>query len=110
MSKPVEVVSPDLGGRFNAIVVIKPERDKLDTLKLTISVKEVPSSKSRIPGEKFSVPKTRKIKSKKTNKNKNKDKTTSKGKNVLKTLNKNNIKSIVSKTKTVTKKSKSKGK
>ena len=112
MSKPVEVVSPDLGGRFNAIVVIKPERDKLDTLKLTISVKEVPSSKSRIPGEKFSVPKTRKVKSKKTNTNKgkSKNKTTSNSKNVLKTLNKNNIKSIVSKTKTVTKKSKSKGK
>ena len=54
MSKPVEVVSPDLGGRFKAIVVIKPERDKLNTLKLTISVKEVPDSKSLIPGEEFS--------------------------------------------------------
>ena len=62
MSKPVEVISPDLGGKFNAIVVIKPERDGLDYLKLTISIKEVPSKKSRIPGEEFTVPQSRKIK------------------------------------------------
>ena len=65
MSKPVDVVSPELGGRFTAIVIIKPEREKLNALKLTISVKEVPDSKSLIPGEEFSVPTTRKVKSKK---------------------------------------------
>lgn len=62
MSKPVEVISPDLGGKFLAVVVIKPERDKVDYLKLTISIKEVPSKNSRIPGEKFVVPQVRKIK------------------------------------------------
>ena len=73
MSKPVEVVSPDLGGRFNAIVVVKPERDKVNALKLTISVKEVPDSQSLIPGEEFTVPGPRKVETKK-DKKKGKDK------------------------------------
>lgn len=100
MSKPVDVVSPEMGGRFNAIVVIKPEREKLNTLKLTISIKEVPDTKSLIPGEEFSIPTTRKI---------TKKKTSSKS-------NSNNSKSTTSnkkssgKSKLVTKKSKSKGK
>ena len=59
MSKPVEVISPELGGRFNAIVVIKPEHEKLDALKLTISIKEVPDSQSLIPGEEFTIPASR---------------------------------------------------
>ena len=61
VSKPVEVISPELGGKFNAIVTIKPERDRLDSLKLTIGIKEVPSSKSGIPGEVFTVPKSRDV-------------------------------------------------
>lgn len=90
MSKPVEVVSPEIGGRFNAIVVIKPERDKLNSLKLTISIKEIPSAKSKIPGEKFTVPKRRKIQSKKksnsksNSKNTKSDSKTSKNKNIPK--------------------------
>ena len=67
MSKPVEVLSPEFGGRFNAIVVVKPEHDKLDYLKLTIDIKEVPdSSQSLIPGEEFLVPATRIIEKKKS--------------------------------------------
>lgn len=108
MSKPVDVVSPDIGGQFKAIVVIKPEREKLNTLKLTISIKEVPDSKSLIPGEEFSVPKSRKVKSKKTNKKSNKKGNTKKtSKN---TIPKSILKKANSKIKTVTKKSKSKGK
>lgn len=61
MSKPVEVISPEFGGRFDAIVVIKPEHEKLDALKLTISIKEVPTSESMIPGESFTIPETRVI-------------------------------------------------
>lgn len=64
MSKQVEILSPDLGGRFNAIVVIKPERDKLDFLKLTISIKEVPDTKSLIPGEEFTIPAQRVVEEK----------------------------------------------
>lgn len=61
MSKPVEVISPEFGGRFDAIVKIKPEHDKLDALKLTIDIKEIPASESKIPGEEFTVPAPRKI-------------------------------------------------
>ena len=61
MSKQVEVISPELGGRFNAIVVIKPNHDKLDHLKLDISIKEVPGSESLIPGEEFTVPASREV-------------------------------------------------
>lgn len=68
MSKPVEVISPDFGGRFNAIVVIKPERDGLDWLKLDINVKEVPDTNSLIPGEEFIVPKSKKVEVKKETK------------------------------------------
>ena len=71
MSKPVEVVSPDMGGSFNAIVVVKPERPKLDYLKVTFSIKEIPDSQSRIPGEEFTVPATREVE---TKKGKDKDK------------------------------------
>ena len=65
MSKPVKVVSPEIGGSFKAIVTIKPEHDTPKSLKLTINIKEVPNKKSGIPGEKFTVPAARKIKVKK---------------------------------------------
>jgi len=62
MSKPVRVVSPELHGAFYAIVVIKPEYNNAsEYLKLTINIKEVPGRKSKIPGEEFVVPATRKI-------------------------------------------------
>lgn len=67
MRKPVRVVSPDIGGSFNAVVVIKPERETATYLKLTISIKEVVDGQSKIPGETFTVPKTKKIKVKKKN-------------------------------------------
>lgn len=69
MSKPVIVSSPELGDDFKAIVVVKPEHESYDMLKLTISIKEVPGQQSLIPGEEFIVPAPRKIKvtEKKTN-------------------------------------------
>ena len=75
MSKPVNVVSPDLGGSFNANVIIKPERDSPSYLKLTISIKEIPGPQSLIPGEEFIVPAPRKIAvtKKKNNKKQEKD-------------------------------------
>lgn len=109
MSKPVDVVSPDIGGQFKAIVIIKPERDKLNTLKLTISVKEVPDSKSLIPGEEFSVPKTRKVQSKKTKTTTIKTNTKKQSSTITK-LMKFASKNAGFKNKTITKKSKSKGK
>lgn len=89
MSKPVEVVSPELGGRFNAIVVIKPQRDKLTHLKLDISIKEVPDKNSLIPGEEFTVPASRDVK---PEKNKGKDKDNKK--NTKTTKNKSQINKI----------------
>ena len=97
MSKPVEVISPEIGGRFNAIVVIKPERKALDWLELSISIKEVPDTASLIPGEEFIIPKTKKVEVKKTTKKTDSKKSTDKASSKSK-----------SKTKTVAKKSKSK--
>ena len=74
MSKPVTVVSPELGGKFKANVVIVPEHAKLQTLELSITIKEIPGSKSKIPGESWTVPKTKKIDLKKKNEDKDKDK------------------------------------
>ena len=56
MSKPVEVISPEIGGRLNAIVVITPVHEKHGGLKLSIKIKEVPDSTSNIPGESWVVP------------------------------------------------------
>lgn len=98
MSKPVKVVSPDLGGSFNASVIIKPERESPRYLKLTITIKEIPGRESQIPGEKFTVPSPRKITVTKKKTSKKSDKTSSK-----------NGKSS-SKKKSISKKSKSKSK
>lgn len=104
MSKPVEVVSPELGGRFNAIVVIKPERKKLNFLELSISVKEIPDAQSLIPGESFVVPAPKKIAPKKDKKKDSKKDTKKDSKK-----NKKGTKKDTKKTKkTTTKKSKSK--
>lgn len=73
MSKPVTVSSPELGGSFTAIVVITPDHSKMNFLELSISIKEIPGSKSKIPGESWTVPKTKKIDLKK-NKGKGKGK------------------------------------
>ena len=82
MSKPVTVTSPEIGGSFSAIVVIKPVHETFNSLKLDISIKEVPDSKSRIPGKTNS-----KTNSKKT-KTKTKKKTTSKKSKTKKKKNK----------------------
>ena len=118
MSKPVDVTSPEIGGTFKAIVVIKPQRDKLTHLKLDISIKEVPDKESKIPGESFTVPASRDVKVEK-NKGKNtKNNSKSSSKNSNSTLNsitdpalKSKAQSLInqlkSKKKTVSKKTKS---
>ena len=55
MSKPVEVISKDMGGKFNAEVIIKKTRESVNYLKLEIQVIEIPN-KSKIPNEKLNVP------------------------------------------------------
>lgn len=112
MSKPVDVVSPELGGKFKANVVIVPDHAKLNSLELSITIKEIPGSKSLIPGESWVVPKTKKIDLKKKDK-KDTDKDTKKDtKKDSKSKSKTNSKSKSStknksKKKGVTKKNKS---
>lgn len=101
MGKPVQVVSPDLGGTFTANVIIKPERETVNYLKLTINIKEIPDKVSMIPGEKFTIPSTKKIKVKKKKKQKkDSSKKSKKGKS------KSKKKTISKKTKSKTKKNK----
>lgn len=80
VSKPVEVVSPYMGGTFKALIQITPSfpENSPNHMDLDVTVTEVPDKKSRIPGESFSVPKTKKIsvKVKQSTKKKSKTKTT----------------------------------
>ena len=99
MSKPVDVVSPELGGKFKAMVVIKPEHTNLNSLELSINIKEIPDSKSQIPGESFTIPKSRKVETKKVKKTTTKKSTTSKS-----SKTKSKKKSVSKKTKSVSKK------
>jgi len=65
MSKPVEVISPELGGKFMANIVVKPTHTKQSHLELSIDIKEVPGKDSLIPGEsKFVVPAVKKVEGK----------------------------------------------
>ena len=93
MSKPVEIRSPYMGGKFNALVTISksfPENSP-NHMDLDVNITEIPGKKSLIPGEKFTVPKSKKIStktvvkvSKKTNGSKKSGKTNSKNKSVKK--------------------------
>ena len=107
MSKPVVVESPEIGGKFKAIVVIKPEHVSLNSLELTISIKEVPDRNSKIPGESFTVPSSKKI----TVNKKKKSAADKLGKTVVGTSKKASTKnktSKKSKKNTISKKTKSK--
>ena len=48
MSKPVEVISPELGGKFMAEVVVKPVHTKYSHLELSVTVTEIPEKDSNI--------------------------------------------------------------
>ena len=95
MSKPVEVISPYMGGKFNASVIINksfPENSP-NHMDLDINITEIPNKKSLIPGESFTVPKTRKISTKtkvKTTKKTKTSKKSSKSKSKTKSVKKKN--------------------
>lgn len=63
VSKPVEVISKYMGGKFNAIIKLEPSfpENSPNHMDLNVTVTEVPEVKSRIPGERFTVPKPKKI-------------------------------------------------
>lgn len=64
MSKPVEIISKYMGGKFNALVKIRKNNQESTParMKLNIIITEVPELNSNIPGEsKFVVPSVKKI-------------------------------------------------
>ena len=62
INNPCTVISPYMGGKFQAEVTIKKiaEESSPNDLKLEIHIIEIPD-KSNISGEKFTVPKTKKV-------------------------------------------------
>lgn len=56
MSKPCEIISPEMGGLFNAEVIVKTEHTSPSTLTLTITVTELPEQTSNIPNDSFTIP------------------------------------------------------
>lgn len=85
VSKPVEVISPAMGGKFNAIITMRRSFPYPNRMKLDVTVTEVPDKKSLIPGESsLVVPTTKKIKQNKVNVTTKKD---SKNKNQITKLN-----------------------
>ncbi|WP_458456219.1 peptidoglycan-binding domain-containing protein [Methanobrevibacter sp.] len=72
MSKPVEVISPYMGGIFNAEVIFTkniPESSP-NHITLDVEVNEIPDKESRIPGEvSLVVPEITKVSATKTSKN-----------------------------------------
>lgn len=86
VSNPAEVISPYMGGKFKAEVIIQKniEESSPNHMVLDFTVTEIPEAKSNIPGENFTVPKPKKVKvtttntSKKSSYEKNKSKKKSK--------------------------------
>lgn len=101
MSRPVEVISKHMGGKFFAECIVKPSvEDSPNYLKLEIQLIEIPDTKSLIPNDVFSAPsnnesnvkviskkKSKKSKKKKTNtkNSKKNNKNKKKGNNITKT-------------------------
>ena len=87
-SRPVEVISKYMGGKFKAEVIIKksPTQQSPNYLAMEIQVIEIPDEKSLIPKDEFIIPKdvTSSItvsSTKKKTKSKSKNKSSSKNKN-----------------------------
>ena len=98
MREPVEVISPYMGGKFNALVEISksfPEASP-NHIELDVDITEVPDKKSLIKGESFKVPSVKKIKTKNKVKTTTKSKSSSKNKS-SKSKTKRNSKSKKSK-------------
>lgn len=91
-SKPVEVISKELGGKFNAEVIVKRTHSTPRYLDVDVQVIEIPSSTSLIPNDTVKVPTTKvtttSSKNKNSKKNTKKNTKTSK-KTTKKTSNKN---------------------
>lgn len=64
VSNPAEIISPYMGGKFKAEVIIQKniEESSPNHMVLDFTLTEIPNAKSNIPGEKFTVPKPKKVK------------------------------------------------
>lgn len=64
VSNPAEVISPYMGGKFKAEIIIQKniEESSPNHMVLDFTVTEIPEAKSNIPGENFTVPKPKKVK------------------------------------------------
>lgn len=71
-SKTVEVISKELGGKFNAECIVKRKHDSPSYLTLDIQLIEIPEATSNIPNDTFAVPTDKITKSSTKDKNKNK--------------------------------------
>ena len=58
LSKPCEVISPYMGGKFMAEIIIQKDAEESSPnhLKLNIQVIEIPGKDSLIPGDTFTIP------------------------------------------------------
>ena len=58
VNKKCEVISPYMGGKFMAEVIIEYEDEESspDHRRLNVAVKEIPDEKPNIPGESFTIP------------------------------------------------------
>lgn len=72
VSNPATVISPYMGGKFKAEVIIQKnvEESSPNHMVLDFTITEIPGIKSNIPGEKFTVPKPKKVKVTTVNTNK----------------------------------------
>lgn len=55
-SKPVEVISKELGGKFDAECIVKRVHDTPNFLKLEIQLAEIPTNVSNIPNDSMKLP------------------------------------------------------
>ncbi|MBR0369159.1 MAG: hypothetical protein IJH63_00380 [Methanobrevibacter sp.] len=86
MSKPVEVVSKELGGKFNAECTVKKTHENPSSLSLEIHLIEIPDENSLIPNDNFIVPYDKilpKVKVTTKDSSKSKDKSKKKNKKVI---------------------------
>ena len=56
MSEPCNIISPELGGMFDGIVVVSPKHSSPSFLEVKIKITEVPKIESNIIGEEIVIP------------------------------------------------------
>lgn len=103
-SKPVEVISKELGGKFNAECIVKKKHETPAYLTVEVQLIEIPGETSLIPNDAVKVPTDKITKSSTKDKNKDSKKDTKKTtKNTKKTTKKGKGKTNTKKGNKITK-------